>query len=437
MTDSSHPKVAANPRSNRRRWTRLLVGALVASACSCITLSWHYGMSPLRAPEQLMRVVAAPVFAWWYRDDASKAAELREHYQIGCRPEFDPESWRKPAVRGSEWFEFDYQEASLDSLPQFVFESPNAPHIRRLRAEFGIPSIVRGARDEYDAMLKLGAWVGTRWHHGSDTVPGGSKEFDPTELIQRGAAGASYWCEIAARTMVHAATAVGWDARATTIGRDGYSGGHTVAELWSNQFDKWFVIDTDFNVVHEADNIPLSAYDLCHRGLELRAQNQLVERRFAPRKEGLLPVDLLDYYAYVEVDLRNDWPSRRLARGSPEGGDRATLWTARPTLKPLLNAKVHEPLQQRFDWPINCVRILAPNLIRKGDQYELEIQLSAYSPKFDTFEATVDEEPWTSGTDGRIRFIVAAGAHKLRARVLTLSGFHGPVSQVTFRIAIH
>src|ERR1700730_6625402 len=107
-------------------------------------------------------------------------------------------------------------------------------------------------------MLKLGAWVGTRWNHGSDPLAGARDACNPAAIVAAGARGAKDWCEIAARTPGHAASSLGWPARVITASRDGYTWEHAIAELWSDDFGKWFAMDTDFNVVYESNGIPLS-----------------------------------------------------------------------------------------------------------------------------------------------------------------------------------
>ena len=331
----------------RRRSALILAVSTIAAIASWSSAAVHFRLSPIGLGSQLVRVVATPVLARWYEDDLDDSAtQRRAYWHSGSDQRAIPEI----AVSGNSWPGLDTREVNfsfidygpplrgLHDLP-FVYESPDAPHLEDLRTRYDIAYVIADAQDEYDAMLKLGAWVGTRWDHGVDPVPGGSQVHQVADVIAAGEAGSKFSCEIASRTLVHTATALGWPARLVTASRDGYTWEHAVAELWSNQFEKWFLIDADFNLVYEAEGVPLSAFELSHEGPRLQDANKLLVRPIAAAKPSLPPQDLMAFYAYIHVDLRNDWSSRRLPRGSPAGGDLATWWTVRPTFGPVLAAK--------------------------------------------------------------------------------------------------
>ena len=111
----------------------------------------------------------------------------------------------------------------------------NATYLRRLRNRYHLDAIVSGASSEFDAMLLLANWVGTRWDHGNDSLPKEGK-YNPLAILEKAHMGARYWCEISAILMVQTAASMGWPSRLVTASRDGYRWEHAVAELWSNKF---------------------------------------------------------------------------------------------------------------------------------------------------------------------------------------------------------
>ena len=279
---------------------------------------------PIRvAAEQVARIAAAKVGAVIYSDDLVQARSLAQQ-------------------RG--------QTSTQPNTPVFVPERPDAPHLQALRKRYDLDAVIAQASSEYDAQLKLAAWVGTRFEHGTDEVPGGRQVCDPVAVFQAGQNGARFWCEIAAYSMIHAASAVGWPARMITASTDGHTWEHAVAELWSTQHKKWFVVDTDFNVVFEHHGVPLSAWELVHDAPQLKQSGQLTVRRFAKFKEGLVPQDLLRLYAYAHADYRTDWCTRPLRQASPAGGDLNTRWTSRsgfePKLTPITRASTRAEFEQ-------------------------------------------------------------------------------------------
>jgi hypothetical protein len=381
---------------------RLSIAAVViglAAYSSSIAWYWTKGLPPLRTTEQLARIAVANLGKVIYRADAVRARKLAEASYVGELPE---------------------------KILPFVFESPDEPHLIALRKSFDLDSVVAGPGGEYDAQLRLAKWIGTRFEHGVDEVPGGRQVCDPVAVIEAGQKGSRFWCEIAARTMMQAATAVGWPARVITASRDAYTWEHAVSELWSNQFDKWYVVDPDFNVVFEADGVPLSTWEMVHQGPALQASNRLVIRRFAPLKQGLEPQDLVQFFAYAHVDERSDWCSRRLPDGSPAGGDLATLWTARPGRGPTLTAIPMAASRQQFEFPLN--RVKARVIQSSGDGYS--VSLSTHSPVYSHFERRIDNGSWLRVNGLSIQLEQAEATGEVAFRVITRRGDLGAAHSI-------
>lgn len=218
-----------------------------------------------------------------------------------------------------------------------------------------------------------------------------------------------------------------------TASRDGYAREHALAELWSNQHNKWFVVDVDYNIVYERDGVPLSAFEICHQGRRLQRNGELKVRHFAPPKPSLPLKDLVPYYRYVHIDMRSDWNTRPLERGSPAGGDLATWWTARSTLGNILTPKVRVDDRRLFNWKVNRVSMQPVALTRKPqNRLVLEVGLLAYSPFFRAFEVSINEADWREQADTQLSVLVQPAENSIRARVVTENGWRGPVYEVRF-----
>jgi len=397
---------------------------LLCILCGCA----YFRLTLRQFAAQIIRVTATRIFAHLYRQDQRDAQRLCRQFRRGLAVSREDafETFAKLPHAETALVEVIFPHASSGSEIPFIYESPDAPHLRALREQYHLRKIIQDAANEYDAMCRLGAWIGTRWDHGTDDVPDGSAILNPTAVIQAGERGAKFWCEIAAKTLVLAATSLGWVARLTTTSRDGYTWEHAVAELWSNQFRKWFVIDPDFNVVYEVDSMPLSAFELCHRGLKLAQANRLSTRLIAPTKLSLPFTDLLAFYAYTHIEMRTDWQTRRLRRGSPAGGDLQTWRTARSGFKPLLTARIHQNEQYLFDWQVNTVIMSGCRIEQRGERTIIHFALIGYCPYFKTFQLRVDDGEWHESASGLFQFDLTPGDYALTARIVTLSGEFGP-----------
>ena len=322
-----------------------------------------------------------------------------------------------------------------DYVPPFIYEWHNAKFLTEFVDRFGLDKLLASASGEYDAVVRLSEWLGMQWEHGTDVVPGGRLVCDPIAVVMAGRGGSRFWCEIAARTAVHAFAALGWVSRIVTASRDGYTWEHAVAEIWINEFSKWMLVDTDFNVIYECDGVPLSAWDLCHHGPQMQREATLSVRRFARIKDGIHDQDLLPYYAYIHVDMRTDWCSREIRRGSPAGGDLATWWSARPLLDSVVTAAVRIQDSARFNWNVNFTNVYVRTASqRKLGDWELEVGLGGYSPVFSHFELNIDSRGWVK-VDGATAILrLLGGNHNLKARMCTVSGFYGAQTEIAFRI---
>lgn len=381
-----------------------------------------------RISESVARIFVSRIFRYVHHGDIRDRQSLVRRHWVPDVPHPVPtqqelDHW-KQALPGFDASGPYSGLAEAAEIP-FVYEKTDAPHLERFRNAFSFPSIVAGAKEEYEAMLKLATWLGSRWDHGVAPVPGGTVLIDLVGVVEAGMKGNKYWCEIAAKTAVQAFASMGWPARLITSSRDGFTWEHAVLEAWSGRFGKWFVLDTDFNVVFESEGIPQSAYELCHDGPRLKAEGKLHPRMLGASKPSLPMIDLLPFFAYIHVDLRSDWYTRRLRFGSPVGGDLATWWTARPDFPRLLTAKVRVDDRKRFDWPVDSSWILLEGVEKRAHEHLLRVRFYAYSPYFLSFQVSLDGGDWKAVDGSRLEVGLLPGPHSIGVRAALANGTYG------------
>jgi hypothetical protein len=132
-----------------------------------------------------------------------------------------------------------------------------------LRHQYALNKVVAGGRDEWESQLLLKEWV-------HKAIPPGSPRVsynNALHILEHAARGATFWCTHYTITYAECAAALGWQARKIGVDRkhgpEGVgSSHHGVAEVWSNQFRKWVVIDAQSNLHFEKAGIPLSAWEI-------------------------------------------------------------------------------------------------------------------------------------------------------------------------------
>ena len=430
-------------QQRRKRWLTAGAGGL---ALAVAVGSLHFRESPLRLAEDAFRVAQSVVTGVLYASDRKDVGRRIHDYFAGLVPDRSTvaESWQQGALvtAGLSLVGGNAFDERLLPSPTFVYESPDAPPLVRLREECGLEDVIAWAPDEYEAQLSLGRWVAQRFPERGDAVPAGYPRFDPLDALRAAANGEAYSCDVVSAFTVYAATSLGWPARMIVVSRSGSPFERCVAELWSNRFAKWLVLDTANRRVFEVDGTPYSAFELCH-DRELPRSGRLHLRSLAPGGEtGVAASDESPYFAYIHLDpfsylhldLRNDWLTRTLHRGSPAGGDRNRLWTARPGCPDLLTSSRRENRRTAFDWPVNTVQIRAlQGGAREDGSVEVTVGLAAYAPYFDAFAMSLDDAPWQELEEPRAMLVLKAGLHRIAARVLTRGG-PGPVYEAQVEV---
>ncbi len=149
------------------------------------------------------------------------------------------------------------------------YGDPNAPRLAQLRDEFGLEAIVSDCESEFEGMLALKRWVRSRWNHGWSRS--GDKVKDALDILHEAAKGEQFNCGYYSIVFSECATALGWPARRVGLTimdcefpRDFNVGnvGHSVVEIWSNEYEKWVIMDSDLNVYYQRDGLPLNALEI-------------------------------------------------------------------------------------------------------------------------------------------------------------------------------
>ncbi len=145
-----------------------------------------------------------------------------------------------------------------------IYDDPQTPEFAELRKEFAIDEAVADAKDDYDRLRRLTAWVSARWQHSSNQT---ASKTDPFTILREAQKGGRFICRDYAVVLAGVAGAFGMPARLLNLlpkDVETRSEAHSVTEVWLEQFHKWVLADGQYGAIGELDGVPLS-------GLELQA----------------------------------------------------------------------------------------------------------------------------------------------------------------------
>jgi len=164
--------------------------------------------------------------------------------------------------------------------------APFDPVRRKIALEkYGLKEIWHKYKsNDFQMALALMAYVKSLWKHNTDKgfYP---QHFDAFKMIELGREGKGFWCQVYAMTFVELACYLGLPARVVALSQKGYISGHAVVEVWSNIWNKWFVVDPDFNIYYLRKGVPLNAIEL-HKLWEKHEENKVSVVKLKPRPQN-------------------------------------------------------------------------------------------------------------------------------------------------------
>ncbi len=191
-----------------------------------------------------------------------------------------------------------------DGLP-VRFEPLSTPRLAELAEREQLASVFAGARDEFDAILKLKEWTAMQFPH---TEPNPAPPWDAMTILDwiRGGITGGF-CAQYSQVFLQSLAALGLHGRYVEIGLENNPYAHFVMEVWSNQYNKWVVMDVDYNMHFERKGVPLSALEV-HQAL-VRSELSSVVSVAGAFREGhehpdRWPLKLAELYHYLRVHLK-------------------------------------------------------------------------------------------------------------------------------------
>jgi len=184
-------------------------------------------------------------------------------------------------------------------------ESLDLGRLEELRERESLAAIVSEGASEFEQILLLKEWVASQWPAGTPNPYPPWDAIVVLDWIRQGITGG--FCAQYAQVMLQSLASLGMQARYIELGSTVNPYAHFVMEVWSNQFNKWVVIDADYNLHFQRDGIPLSALEV-HDAL-IRDELAEVSVVLGTRRPGhsevtLWPFQTAELYYYLRYHLK-------------------------------------------------------------------------------------------------------------------------------------
>ncbi|OPZ91472.1 MAG: hypothetical protein BWY73_01083 [candidate division TA06 bacterium ADurb.Bin417] len=340
----------------------------------------------------------------------------------------------------------------------FAHETFRHPDLETLRKKYRLDEVGKGRPDEFGRQLALRDWVSAAATSGSPSVrcPGGEPgpDYHVAVMLEKARrSGHCYFCTYKALASVQLASAFGWTARLVNCdGQHGPAGpancGHMVYEIWSNQFNKWYLNDSLFNVHYEKEGRPLSIYELRREFLtnRSRAVRQVwgPDRYPMPREvHGGFGAWSFEWYVVYLHNNFFDFPpgdhihpllmvrdrfnrNRNWRRFDPKtGAGRGNVYVCKGMV-------IEEADPYHLNYPINQAEI---RLLRNGKS--LKVRFHHNLPNFSHLEAAADGRKYRfeNQREAELEWTPRRGEGRLSVRGVNTRGVAGPESRVVISSA--
>jgi len=353
----------------------------------------------------------------------------------------------------------------------FAYERFDQPKLVQLRRRHKLDEVVnpvrcslsngvKDAKSEFEKFVLLRDWVKSRWAHGWDE----SKATDLSDglaILEDAERGLEFCCGTYALLFVQCVLSLGYQARRLSISKiesdfitpDEGNVGHSVPEVWSNEFGKWVIMDPDINAHYEHKGIPLSAYEIRDFWLKgkwqevklVRGKSPFVHSQKPPKiwaKEGMERVErefdkfmrynTMDYYHYLAVEMGNDYFSSKKDKAKVGWVDEFS-----PPRLVRCNVAVQHPQTQNLSdlyWTLNQTHITLRCAGRDSSQPTplLKVELETVTPNFDRFLVKIDDGKWRT-RPATFKWRLKEGDNTIRAKSINKFGIEGIESMITVR----
>ena len=141
--------------------------------------------------------------------------------------------------------------------------------VHELRKRYKLDKKAAGAKDRWEALLRLSNWIGGLCEFGSPPEEVPLNAFAILDAMIK--KGYKFNCSQIPSAFAQVAHAMGYGVRDVFLGWDGdiiRHGHHGATEVWVDGLDKWVYVDALHRLHCERDGVPLSTYEIRRAGYE-------------------------------------------------------------------------------------------------------------------------------------------------------------------------
>lgn len=328
--------------------------------------------------------------------------------------------------------EYDNYTGPVD-ISKYIWDDFHDPKMDTLREKYQLRKIIEEGRTEFDKIRLLLDWVANRWEHKGDNM---AKERNALFILAAAEKGERFCCANYADVLENCLNALGYPARFVGLmkmgGAFGSGKGHGGVEVWSNQYQKWILLDGQNDAWWESGGIPLSAYEC--RNLFVNGKDD--EMNFVGQHQKFDYPAMKPEWSVYFCHLRYSYNNSYFKTISP--GQSLSFEFLSNRIMPELffqgwpdNTQVTDNYEDAYP-RLNQTKITLRHTNQNSPSDTLEVVLTHTMPYFDKFMVRINGSDWKKSED-TLRWVLDKGENTIEAKAVNLVGREGRPSRIVLR----
>jgi hypothetical protein len=325
------------------------------------------------------------------------------------------------------------------------FEDLSSPKFKALQEKYQLDTVFHGEEDEFKRMLLLRDWIRTvvQISDFEESYPG--DEF-AEGILDAALAGHGFHCGHYMIVQNAVMNSFGYVTRCLGAGpgvKGGPDGHHGINEIWSNQFEKWFLSDAKYNHHFEKNGIPLSALEVRDEYLRNKAADVVLVKgvdRTPILNDGVLNSKgqmvtvskerFAQTYTWIEWESVNNrfiaWPenSSALAKLNMYADDyfksNTWIWDGKPHWSYGTENMILVENRNALYW--------TPNTIMAEVEIDVEtasVSLNSNTPNLKGYQMKGSQEGDWTDVSNPVKVALKNGSNDIQFRTMNLAGVGG------------
>ncbi len=330
------------------------------------------------------------------------------------------------SLKGVELLEVDQ--------PDIVYSSYDfdylAPHYRvdRLIKQYRLHEVIAGANTELEQLALLRDWVHSQWLGWQARAYPFCPSWDPIEILETTKGNWGFgMCTHYGAVFAGCASALGWVARVVIIDH------HCLAEVWSEDLQKWILQDAgpgkEHDATYESRGVPVNAVEFS-RMHEAGTSHHLTINKLPQKMKTRMTRSWGSLFVRFGIPLRNN----HLVQAEPAElyhGYSAYHWDGYLWWSVDIDPKYAEYSMQTsreadFNWSVNQTR-LYPRAGEKAGVIEIDVETA--TPNFSHYQVRIDGGEWRQA-DSPLNWELHQGQNELEVRGVNTFGRGGRTARL-------